>query len=323
MSYLPEMVDDLCVKTTTTETATSTIIPYANVTVVIDTRWDYNNIKKLLYFLMQQLHVGEYGSTVTIIDGKTGAPFLKNAEYSIDIDTNFTESSYRTHESGMDIPKALEQHLKTSMQHLLNEERSKNMGGGRSTIVLFIPSETVNLNQNDLSIAQNQIKNFKDYLPVPIRLTNPNCGSDWNGNAYNRADFTYSVKQYGTNYHKLHANYFFSVGSAEIKIQGMSSNTLKVCHSRQNEYPNANSTNDAGSTCQQITQDTMTIPLTNPCDGFDRISQYCLYPHNVKYTISNTGLVCTAGVANNLGNSFLIITAATLLLILRNLCAGR
>ncbi|PSN29613.1 hypothetical protein C0J52_26532 [Blattella germanica] len=178
----------------------------------------YSEVAPVETMREQQLHVGEYGSTVTIIDGKTGAPFLKNAEYSIDIDTNFTESSYRTHESGMDIPKALEQHLKTSMQHLLNEERSKNMGGGRSTIVLFIPSETVNLNQNDLSIAQNQIKNFKDYLPVPIRLTNPNCGSDWNGNAYNRADFTYSVKQYGTNYHKLHANYFFSVGSAEIKV---------------------------------------------------------------------------------------------------------
>ena len=65
----------------------------------------------------------------------------------------------------MDIPKALEQELKTSMEGILADEDTNNIAGGRSKIILFIPSEAVSLNQNDLSIATNQMRHFREYLP--------------------------------------------------------------------------------------------------------------------------------------------------------------
>ena len=45
---------------------------------------------------MQKLNVGEFGSKVTVIDGNKRAPFLVNAIYTTDIETNFTENSYST-----------------------------------------------------------------------------------------------------------------------------------------------------------------------------------------------------------------------------------
>ena len=65
----------------------------------------------------------------------------------------------------MDIPKALEQEVKFSMQGILADEDTNNIAGGRSTIVLFIPSEVVNLNQNDLTIAKEQMRYFTENLP--------------------------------------------------------------------------------------------------------------------------------------------------------------
>jgi hypothetical protein len=54
---------------------------------------------------------------------------------------------------------------------------------------------------------------------VPLRLFNPTCGSDWTREDYGNADFIHSVKQQGVNYHRLHPNYFYGVGSAQITVR--------------------------------------------------------------------------------------------------------
>jgi len=53
---------------------------------------------------------------------------------------------------------------------------------------------------------------------VPLRLFNPTCGANWRGQNYGSADFIHSVKRMGVKYHRLHPNYFFGVGSAEITV---------------------------------------------------------------------------------------------------------
>jgi hypothetical protein len=65
----------------------------------------------------------------------------------------------------MDIPRALEQELKRSMEKLLKAEKESTTAGGKSTVILFIPRDVVSLNNNDLTIAKEQIKYFREYLP--------------------------------------------------------------------------------------------------------------------------------------------------------------
>jgi hypothetical protein len=65
----------------------------------------------------------------------------------------------------MDIPRALEQELKRSMEDLLKADKESGIVGGRSTVILFIPRDVVNLNNNDLTIAKENIKHFREYLP--------------------------------------------------------------------------------------------------------------------------------------------------------------
>jgi hypothetical protein len=52
---------------------------------------------------------------------------------------------------------------------------------------------------------------------------NPTCGADWNRADYSNADFVHSVQPLGVKYHRLHPNYFFGVGSAQITVGFMPS----------------------------------------------------------------------------------------------------
>jgi hypothetical protein len=56
-------------------------------------------------------------------------------------------------------------------------------------------------------------------LLVPLRLLNPTCGADWNGENYGNAEFIHSVKQMEVKYHRLHPNYFYGVGSAQVIVR--------------------------------------------------------------------------------------------------------
>jgi hypothetical protein len=46
--------------------------------------------------LANNLELAEYGSRMTVLDGKNRAPFLTDAMYSLDVYTNFNESAYVT-----------------------------------------------------------------------------------------------------------------------------------------------------------------------------------------------------------------------------------
>jgi hypothetical protein len=44
--------------------------------------------------LASELDLGEYGSRLTVLDGKNEAAFITDAMYAVDVSTNFTESEY-------------------------------------------------------------------------------------------------------------------------------------------------------------------------------------------------------------------------------------
>jgi hypothetical protein len=45
-------------------------------------------------YLANNLDLGEFGSRMTVLDGKNRAPFITDAMFTVDVDANFTESAY-------------------------------------------------------------------------------------------------------------------------------------------------------------------------------------------------------------------------------------
>lgn len=389
-SYLPAMDDKQCTirPNAPRDTNFQSLSLYSNVTVIIDRNWPLEDIRALIYKLASELDLGEYGSRLTVLDGKNAAAFITDAMYAVDVSTNFTESEYLAHEGGMDIPRALEQELQKSMEGLLQAEAENKLAGGRSTIILFIPQTPVTLSDNDLTIAKDKINYFRERLPdvkflylapgnkdnykelvdnpttdiftfstlateadkiniigqvidrikqVPLRLLNPTCGAEWKREDYGTADFVHSVKSLGVKYHRLHPNYFYDAGSAQVTVLGSNSQDLTVCYSRKFEYPD-NATSDV--TCKQTQSGNVEIKLENACEGSEYISQCrplyisvrstnpvrqascshdCVYPTNIEYTVRNQGLDCTAGVGHLLSNPQLILLTAAFILLVKNM----
>lgn len=396
-SYVAKMPQNTCTSTQISPRATTSnanTALYANVTLVIDRSWTYKEMKYILGYLMDKLQLEEYGSRLTVLDGKTRAPFFNDSSSTLDLVDKFDETQYNTHETGIDIAQALEQELWLSMEGLLAYEKEQRIAGGRSTVVVFMPRNAISLSDNDLTIAKDKIKQFREVFPdvkflylapgnmenyaelvddptkdfiqnnyqgtvtdltvyidnlvtrigqVPLRVTNPTCGSTWQGESYNNGDFTHSVKHLGVNYHRISSNYLFGVGAIEIKVQQERTGDLKVCYSRKYEFPDnaTSSTNNNDITCMQ-TSSTNVIKLENPCSGYEYIAQCpplyisvspvsttpqyncqdCRRITDFKYTISNQGLGCTSGVIHFLGNSYLIAFAVSSILLLRNLYSG-
>jgi hypothetical protein len=161
-SYIPGMDDRTC---SITGNVPQNMSLFTNVTVVIDTAWRFEDIKEIVYQLAVELELSEFGSRLTVLDGRNGSAFITDAMFSVDFDRNFTRSAYEARERGMDIPQLLERELLRSNEGLLNAEAMRSLGGGRSTVILFIPQDPIVLNNNDLTIARDRIRHFRECLP--------------------------------------------------------------------------------------------------------------------------------------------------------------
>ncbi|XP_053983620.1 uncharacterized protein LOC128878955 isoform X1 [Hylaeus volcanicus] len=159
---------------------------------------------------------------------------------------------------------------------------------------------------------------------VPKRLINTQCGSNYAtiGSSNSYVDY---VSPNGTNFYRLHPNYFFRTQDfATIKIQSSNSNRLTVCSSRGPMY--ANSTVPSES-CVSITSETHAISVN--CADASMIHEcpplyisvtsnstgvtyqctdprVCRYPYQIKYTVSYENLLCTSGT-NTILNSLILI----------------
>jgi len=52
-----------------------------------------------VYYFSQlalQLELSEFGSRLTVVDGRNTAAFITDAMFSVDVDMNFTRSQYET-----------------------------------------------------------------------------------------------------------------------------------------------------------------------------------------------------------------------------------
>lgn len=75
-----------------------------------------------------------------------------------------------------------------------------------------------------------------DGNPVPRRIGNPRCNSDWQQNDWGQNALDQFVEPGSVNFYRLHPNYFFRSGGV-VRIQGRYQTQIIVCSSRRVELP--------------------------------------------------------------------------------------
>uniref|UniRef100_A0A336MV53 CSON008067 protein n=1 Tax=Culicoides sonorensis TaxID=179676 RepID=A0A336MV53_CULSO len=167
---------------------------------------------------------------------------------------------------------------------------------------------------------------------LPRRLVNHKCGAQWDGDRGNNHNLNQFIEPNGVIYYKLSPNYFYrQQDNRKIRVQNMGYASLTVCHSRTNEFPRQNATNQDGQTCRNINMDTVQIDLPNPCDGqyyirtchplyisveypqsapttnFRCSENACRSPDSAKFVIHGENLGCFSGAGQLFGSFILIL----------------
>jgi len=165
-TYLPQMNDRQCLRRLNAANELPVSVSmFTNITVVIDRSWQFQQMRSILFELATNLELSDFGSRITVVDGRTGTPFIVDARLALDVERNFTEAAYLTREIGLDIPRVLTETIQRNKEELMDAQAANNVAGGRSTIVLFIPFQPVTLNNNDLTLARDRVNHFRQFLP--------------------------------------------------------------------------------------------------------------------------------------------------------------
>lgn len=140
--------------------------PGVELYLVIDCSWDFYEIQKVLWYMIDQLEVSKYGSSVTVLNAKDGFRIINTTENSLDVLNQFNRTYYYSYARGFDFSRLVTV-LRDDFRYLQDHERINRISGGRPRVVLFIPAQSGAQSYNDFdrSYTWQMLQNFRAQLP--------------------------------------------------------------------------------------------------------------------------------------------------------------
>ena len=172
----------------------------------------------------------------------------------------------------------------------------------------------------------------------PRRIINHRCGSDWSNSDTGSNTLDQYIDPKGLIYYRLHPNYYFGKNdNRKLKVRGFGYGSISVCYSWDIMNPRANSTNQDGIYCRQMSTETIEIDLSNVCKKYYTIAtcpilyltvegnknsestlmrctdNNCRFPDDIKFSITAENLGCYSS-ASKIGVSVLMVILTSVLL---------
>uniref|UniRef100_A0A8D8RA19 N-acetylmuramoyl-L-alanine amidase n=1 Tax=Cacopsylla melanoneura TaxID=428564 RepID=A0A8D8RA19_9HEMI len=139
--------------------------PGVELYLVIDCSWDFFEIQRILWYLIDQLEVSKYGSSVTLLNAKDGFRIINTTENSLDVLNQFNRTYYYSYARGFDFSRMVSV-LRDDFRYLQDHERINRISGGRPRAVLFIPAQAgVQSYSDDRSYTWQTLQLFRNQIP--------------------------------------------------------------------------------------------------------------------------------------------------------------
>ncbi|XP_050347728.1 uncharacterized protein LOC126771723 [Nymphalis io] len=113
-----------------------------NLYLVVDSAWQYQTIYPAISFLLDNIEVGKFGSSVTLLSAFDGNVIINKTFSLADFHTEYTLARHQSILTGVNLETALT-NIRIMMQSELENERTNNYVGGNSTVILFLLSSSV------------------------------------------------------------------------------------------------------------------------------------------------------------------------------------
>ncbi|CAK1601948.1 unnamed protein product [Parnassius mnemosyne] len=121
----------------TTEATTVDYRLKTNLYIVLDATWQYNAVYPAISYLLDNIEVSKYGSSVTLLNAFDGN-IIVNKTFSIsDFHTNYTLAKHQALFTGVNLESTLT-NIRMMMHSELENEKTTNYVGGNATVLLFL-----------------------------------------------------------------------------------------------------------------------------------------------------------------------------------------
>ncbi|CAH2050318.1 unnamed protein product, partial [Iphiclides podalirius] len=108
-----------------------------NLYIVLDALWPYQAVYPAISYLLDNIEVSKYGSSVTLLSAFDGNVIV-NKTFSIsEFHTNYTMTRHQTLLTGVNLETTF-RNIRIMMHRELDNERTANYVGGNATVLLFL-----------------------------------------------------------------------------------------------------------------------------------------------------------------------------------------
>lgn len=162
-----------------------------DLTIILDTNWEFSMIKPILATLLEQIEVNQYNSNFTLINGYDGSTMI-NSTFNISEFQVYNLSHYTNITHGFDLSKSLKE-LEVYLTNKLNSERTAGVGVARSNVVLIIPYASV-VSNNDKEYCKQTLSRMREQIPdTTVLITTYRSKDIWSDFVVNQTTDLFSI----------------------------------------------------------------------------------------------------------------------------------
>ncbi|XP_062561735.1 uncharacterized protein LOC134225564 [Armigeres subalbatus] len=163
-TYVPSSLNDLsCEATAITPNDRTIWRTAADLFIYVDSQWAFQDVYSVVSHLLDELDVGRFGTTYTILNAFNGEVLVNATQFLVDFHTNYTHALHITQPAGLNLPTVLRS-VREQINPIMLAERQNNSMSGRSKIALIIPN-TATVSEGDSNFAIERLQILREEVP--------------------------------------------------------------------------------------------------------------------------------------------------------------
>ncbi|KAM8712229.1 hypothetical protein ACLKA7_012705 [Drosophila subpalustris] len=163
VTYVPQSLNDVSCSASTNQDLTDIITPMTNLYIFLDTSWQYSSIVDYVAYILQQLNIHPYASSVTMLSAFDGSVIVNTTNYVTDVYQQWNVTTQAQYNQGFNLPTVLRT-IQNLTQTLLNGEQTNSSVGGRSLVALILPNQAT-VNDGDSNYATTELQYIYEQIP--------------------------------------------------------------------------------------------------------------------------------------------------------------
>lgn len=163
-TYVPSSLNDLsCEATAITPNDPTVWRTAADLFIYVDSSWSFMDIHSVVANLLDNLDVGRFGTTYTVLNAFNGEVIVNSTQFLADFHTMYTQPIHVAQPAGLNLPTVLRS-VRDQVTPIMMAERQNNSMSGRSKICLIMPN-TAAVSEGDSNFAIERLQILREEVP--------------------------------------------------------------------------------------------------------------------------------------------------------------